>query len=184
MKKFAKRVHFSTKVEIDLALSKKAQQMQVRNSEYLPNHLLDVLTDRIQLETRCNKEGWMQNNAGLWLNLKSRIEKLRDRIWRIREKFCWFQLFSKNLLVWRTSSYARQGFSSVSASQCLCKLLPTQGLMDNQDSEIAHLNFVACVFFWGCPQSHYLTMSRWLPNREGWYEKEDVMGLVYPIRVE
>ena len=90
--------------------------MQVQNSKYLHNHLLDGLTNSIQLETRCNKEGWMQNNAGLWLILKSIIEKFRDRIWR-------FPFQSKNLLVWWTSWYARQGFSSVSASQCLYKHL-------------------------------------------------------------
>ena len=37
-----------------------------------------------------------------------------------------FPFQSKNVLVWRTSWYARQGFSSVSAPECVYKLLPTR----------------------------------------------------------
>ena len=65
MNKFAKRVHFSIEMEIDLAFSKKAQKCKFKNSKYLHNPLLDALTNSTQFETRYNKEGWMQNNAGL-----------------------------------------------------------------------------------------------------------------------
>ena len=65
MDKFAKRVDFSTKIEIAWAFSTKAQSMQVQNSKYLHNHSLDARTNSIHLESRCNKAGWMQNNVGL-----------------------------------------------------------------------------------------------------------------------
>ena len=57
------------------------------------------------------------------------------------------QLFSKNLRVWRTFDMlgrvlARSQHRSACTSSCL-----REGLMDNQDSEIAHLKFVAFFCF-------------------------------------
>ena len=94
-----------------------------------------------------------------------------------RQKICRFPFHRKiysfgELFHMLGRELARSRHRNACTSSCLRK-----GLMDNQDSEITHLKFVACVFFEG-PQSH------WLQKREGWYEKEDVMGLVHPIRVE
>ena len=128
-------------MEIDLAYSKKAQKMQVQNSKYLHNHLLDALTNSIQLETRCNREGWMQNNAGAWLILKAILEKLRDRIWRIAKRSV-ISISVENLpfdelLHMLGRVLAQSQHQNACTSSCLCK-----GLMDNQDPEIAHLEFL------------------------------------------
>ena len=56
---------------------------------------------------------------------------------------------------------ARSQHRNDRTSSCL-----REGLMDNQDSEIVFLKFVA-----------YHVHAK----QEDWYEKEDVMGLVYPI---
>jgi hypothetical protein len=152
MDKFAKCVDFPTPIEIDTFFSKKAQSMQVQNSKYLRNQSLGGSTNSIQLESRCTKAEWMQNNVGLWLNLKFIVGKPRDRIRRFPKKHVDFD-FSRKIytfgelihMLGRILGWFR--YQNTCTSSAYAKVAWALNI-----SELAHLKFVAFVFFWGCRQ--------------------------------